>query len=52
MERSLNLLSTTALPMDEVAEQAGFASVHYMCRVFKQLMGVTPTEYRRRTDHH
>ena len=47
LERVRDLLASTALRMDEVAERAGFASVHYMSRIFRQEMGVTPTAYRR-----
>lgn len=47
LERVRDLLASTALRMDEVASRAGFASVHYMSRVFRQVMGMTPTEYRR-----
>jgi LacI family transcriptional regulator len=47
VERARELLASTALLMDEVAEQAGFSSVHYLCRVFRQEMGLTPTAYRR-----
>lgn len=47
LERAKDLLATTALAVAEVAEQAGFASLHYLCRVFRQETGVTPTAYRR-----
>jgi LacI family transcriptional regulator len=47
LQRVRDLLSSTALRMDEVAERAGFASVHYMSRIFRQAMGMTPTAYRR-----
>jgi LacI family transcriptional regulator len=47
LERVRDLLATTALAMDEVAQQAGFASVHYMCRAFRKDMRLTPTAYRR-----
>ena len=47
LERARGLLATTLLSVAEVAEQSGFASVHYLSRVFRESMGLTPTEYRR-----
>lgn len=47
LERAKALLATTPLSMAEVAEQAGFSSVHYLSRVFRQETGQTPTVYRR-----
>jgi LacI family transcriptional regulator len=47
LERAKELLATTALPIAGVAEQAGFSSVHYLSRVFRQETGLTPTAYRR-----
>ncbi len=47
LDRAKDLLATTALSIAEVAEQAGFASVHYLSRVFRRETGLTPTAYRR-----
>ncbi len=47
LERARALLISTALLMEEVADRAGFTSLHYMSRVFRQEMGMTPTAYRR-----
>jgi LacI family transcriptional regulator len=47
LERAKDLLATTALSIAEVAEQAGFASVHYLSRKFRKETGLTPTAYRR-----
>lgn len=33
--------------IEEVADQLGYSSVHYFCRNFKLLTGLTPTEYKR-----
>jgi AraC-like DNA-binding protein len=35
------------LTVAEVAEHAGFASVHYLSRVFLEATGRTPTAFRR-----
>jgi LacI family transcriptional regulator len=47
LERAKELLATTALSMVEIAQQSGFASAHYLCRVFRHATGQTPTAYRR-----
>lgn len=47
LECAKHLLATTTLSIEEVAEQAGFSSVHYLSRVFRQETGQTPTAYRR-----
>jgi LacI family transcriptional regulator len=47
LERAKDLLATTALSIAEVAEQSGFASVHYLSRVFRRETGITPTAHRR-----
>ncbi len=39
------LLKDGRLTVTEVAEKVGFSSVHYFCRAFKILEGVTPGEY-------
>ena len=40
------LLSEPPLLMWEIAEQCGFTSQHYFCRVFKNRFGLTPQRYR------
>jgi two-component system response regulator YesN len=40
------LLKNSELPIHLIAEQCGFQSYFYFARVFKQQMGVTPTQYR------
>lgn len=42
------LLAEGELPIKEIAERAGFGSVHYFTRVFTQEMGMSPGIYRRR----
>jgi len=37
LDRAKDLLATTVLTVAEVAEHAGFASVHYLSRVFRQV---------------
>ena len=40
------LLATTNLPVEEVAQRAGFSSAQYMNAVFQRLLGQTPGRYR------
>lgn len=47
LERAKDLLASTVLTVAEVAEQSGFASVHYLSRLFRREAGLTPTAYRR-----
>ncbi len=42
------LLRTTDLPVTQIAGQVGIADSAYFSKLFKQLRGVTPGQYRRR----
>ncbi len=44
-----SLLRDTSLSVSLIAEQCGYDSDSYFMRQFKQNIGITPTEYRRRT---
>ena len=46
MERARALLAGTDLPINQVAEQSGFADATYFYRAFKKANGVTPNVYR------
>lgn len=47
INKAKELLTATTLPVQEVAEIAGFASPYYFSRVFKDKVGATPTAWRR-----
>ncbi|MGC8553754.1 MAG: substrate-binding domain-containing protein [Phycisphaerae bacterium] len=47
LEKAKVLLTTTRLPMPEVAEQAGYTSGKHLSIAFRRDMGTTPTAYRR-----
>jgi LacI family transcriptional regulator len=47
IERVMQLLSTTKLPLLKIAEQAGFQHVESMCKLFKRKTGLTPGQYRK-----
>lgn len=46
MQRAADLLTTTDLPVKQIAETLGFADPAYFHRIFKQQMGQTPNSYR------
>lgn len=45
--RAMELLCTTTLRVTEIAEMSGFSDVCQFSRVFRQVAGVTPLEFRR-----
>ncbi|MET8609525.1 MULTISPECIES: GlxA family transcriptional regulator [Streptomyces] len=47
VERARQLLETTDLSMDQVAQEAGFGTSQSMRQHLQQALGVTPTAYRR-----
>ena len=47
IEIAKNLLSTTHLPMDEIATRSGFPSANYMGKVFRTRIGQSPRNYRK-----
>jgi len=42
------LMKTTNATLKEIADQAGFASIHHFTRVFKSETGETPGQYRKK----
>lgn len=48
MERVKELIEYNELSIKEIAYQTGFSSVAHLSRQFKQLTGLTPTEYKQR----
>lgn len=50
LEKAVLLLQTTELSMGDVAAQTGFSSSSHFSTMFKKVMGVTPREFRRRSD--
>jgi LacI family transcriptional regulator len=47
MDRVQQLLTSTNLSVTEAAHQAGFQNMRYLTKVFRDVTGMTPTEYRR-----
>jgi LacI family transcriptional regulator len=46
--RAKELLTTTNLPIKQIARRTGFHYVEYMTRLFSQLVGESPAYYRKR----
>ncbi|MFD2333099.1 helix-turn-helix domain-containing protein [Cohnella sp. GCM10020058] len=46
MQKASQLLSLTGLSVKEIAAAVGFGDPYYFSRMFKKLMGVSPTDYR------
>lgn len=46
VQAAKNLLTSTTLPIKEIAYRIGFSDVYFFSKTFKQLVGVSPTEFR------
>lgn len=47
IEESLKLMKNASLSITAISEQVGFNDVNYFSKVFKKLLGVSPSEYRK-----
>lgn len=47
IQSSLYLLKNTDMPIGEIAENVGFTEFKSFCRVFKSVIGITPSEFRK-----
>lgn len=47
LEKAIDLLSRTQLPIEDVARQCGFSTGNYFCKVFRRYFGVSPLKYRK-----
>ncbi len=47
VHRASDLLRTSSLSMQQVAENCGFTDGNYFTRIFKRIQGVPPNEYRK-----
>lgn len=48
IQRASQMLDFTEMPVNEIAEKLNFEDPFYFSRVFKKLMGLAPSEYRRK----
>ena len=46
IERAMQLLETTRLQVQTIAQNCGILDVHYFSKIFKKTTGMTPKEYR------
>ena len=47
VERSMDLLRTTDLSMEEISQRVGFSSASYYSKIFKKHIGRSPLQYRK-----
>lgn len=47
IQAAKELLSHSSLSIEEIAEQTGFCSGSYFCKLFRRYEGITPTQFRR-----
>ena len=47
VKKAKSLLGLPEMGLEDVAQQAGFGSVAYLCTVFKAATGLTPSQYRK-----
>lgn len=47
LKKAKLLLLTTDLKVYEIAEQVGFEDINYFSQRFKQLVGMTPRQYKK-----
>jgi AraC family transcriptional regulator len=47
LDRARELLASPTLPLTDIALECGFSSHSHLSRVFRQVLGATPSEYRR-----
>lgn len=46
VQKALSLLVLTKLPVQEIARMVGYADPYYFSRLFKKIVGVSPTASR------
>lgn len=46
LERAKTLITSTYLPMQQIADKVGFANANYFYTLFKKEYGITPAEFR------
>lgn len=47
IEKSLSFLKSPQYTIEQAAEKTGFSSIYHYSRVFKEVMGCSPSQYRR-----
>jgi len=49
MEKAASLLTATGMPIEQIAEQVGYKDIKTFYLIFKQMTGLTPKEYRKKS---
>ncbi|QUI20950.1 AraC family transcriptional regulator [Vallitalea pronyensis] len=47
IKKAINLIKTSSLTMEQIAEQVGFSNTYYFSRVMKKTTGNSPTDYKK-----
>ena len=47
VRHSMELLYSSSLPMEAIAEQCGFANANYFTKVFRKYVNMTPSDFRK-----
>ena len=47
LQKAMQLLREGALTITAISENCGFSNPYHFCRIFKEHLGLTPTEYRK-----
>ncbi|MEG0764325.1 MAG: helix-turn-helix transcriptional regulator, partial [Oscillospiraceae bacterium] len=50
LTQSVHLLQNTALRVQDIAQRVGYGNVSYFSTTFKKKYGISPFEYRRRSE--
>jgi two-component system, response regulator YesN len=50
IQRAKELLMTTNLPINDIAEESGYKTAKYFIKIFKELEGETPSAYRKNSN--
>jgi len=48
IEKSCDLLAETKMSISDISAAVGYSDHGYFCRIFRNLMGQTPSQYRYR----
>jgi AraC-like DNA-binding protein len=48
LQRAVQLLDTTSLPIKNISDELGFSDQFYFSRAFRKMHGYSPSEHRRR----
>ena len=46
IDKAKELLETTDMSMKEICVEVGYSNPNYFSRIFKKIVGVSPTEYK------